>query len=262
MKASVNMFFACFVFICMSLVAWSTCRFTTKKQTTNTLVVGTVGGYAPFVSMNEKGDYEGFDIDVAQALAAKLGKTLVLQDLGSMAPLLMTLEQGSVDVVIWDMTITSERLQKFAMVSYQNTEIKTTNPLIFWQKVPAGITTLADLKGMTVCVEPTSAQSSIINKYRDIFILPTEKIDDALLNIQYGKADAAFVDQAIAQKFKAKYPEIQIVDMPLDEEDFLRGSGIMIKKNNTELIRNVEAAVEQLKKSGAIATFETKWGLA
>ena len=262
MKASVNVFFACFIFVCISLVVWSARTFKTKNQDINSLVVGTVGGYAPFVSVNEKGDYEGFDIDIAQALAKKLGKTLVLKDLGSMAPLLMALEQGSVDVVIWGMTITSERLQKFAMISYQSSGTETTNPLIFWQKVPSGISSLTDLKGMTVCVEPTSAQSAIINKYRDITLLPTEKVDDALLNIQYGKANAAFVEKAIAQKFKAKYPEIQIVDMPLDEEDFLRGYGIMIKKNNVYLVRTIENAVEQLKKSDTIKTLEIKWGLA
>ncbi len=262
MKASVNLFFACVAIVGISCFAWSARNFTTKKQDTNTLVVGMAGGYAPFVSMNEKGDYEGLDIDVAQALAGKLGKTLVLQDLGFMAPLLMALEQGSVDVVMWGMSITSERLQKFAMVGYQSAGIETTNPLIFWQQVPAGISSLADMKGMTVCVEPTSAQSSIINKYRDIIVLPTEKVDDALLNIQFGKADAAFVEKAIAQKFKTRYPEIQIVDMPLNEEDFLRGCGIMIKKNNPQLVRAIETAVEQLKKSGTIATFDTKWGLA
>lgn len=260
MKASLKLFFACLIVIGIYVVARS--PRTLNSQDTNSLVVGTVGGYAPFVSMNEKGDYEGFDIDVAQALAAKLGKTLVLKDLGSMAPLLMALEQGSVDVVIWGMTITSERLQKFAMIGYQSSGTETTNPLIFWQKVPAGINALADLKGMTVCVEPTSAQSSIINKYRGITLLPTEKVDDALLNIQFGKADAAFVEKAIAQKFKAKYPEIQIVEMPLDEEDFLRGCGIMIKNNNAELVQNIQIAIEQLKQSGIIKTLETKWGLA
>ena len=96
----------------------------------NEFIVGTAAQYAPWVSINEQGEYEGFDIDVAQALAKTMGKTLVIKDLGSMASLFMALEQGSIDVIMWGMSITKERLQRVNMVRYSGETI-TTYPLLF-----------------------------------------------------------------------------------------------------------------------------------
>ncbi len=117
------------------------------------------------------------------------------------------------------------------------------------------------MAGMTVCVEPSSAQHSVIAKYPNILQLPTESIDLGLLNIQYGKAVAVFVEPAIAKKFKAKFLEIQTLDIALNPDDQVHGVGIMIKKEHTELIAKVTAAVNQLKENGFIAQAQSRWGL-
>src|ERR1700687_6135739 len=68
---------------------------------TNELIVGTAAGYAPFASINPQGDLEGFDIDIAHAVADRMSKNLVIKDLGSMASLFTALDQGTIDVIIW-----------------------------------------------------------------------------------------------------------------------------------------------------------------
>jgi arginine/lysine/histidine transporter system substrate-binding protein len=227
---------------------------------TNQLVVGTTAGYAPFVSINPQGEYEGIDIDIAHALAKQMGKTLVLKDLGSMSSLFMALDQGGIDAIIWGLSITQDRLKKVTMIHYLG---ETTNsyPLLFWKNVPAGITSLTDMQDRTICVEPASSQDSFLSNYSSIIKLPVEKIDDALLNIQYGKADAALVEPAIAKKFKAKYPEIQIVDLPLAQKDLVQGIGIAVKPNNTKLIKELEDAVAVLRSIGLITQLEQTWNL-
>lgn len=225
------------------------------------LVMGTAAGYAPFVSINPQGEYEGFDSDVAEALAKKLGKKLALKDLGSMTSLFMALDQGAIDAVIWGLSITQDRLKKVAMVHYQG-QATASYPLIFWKTIPPEIKSLSDMKNKTICVEPGSSQEAIVSKYDAIRLVPIEKVDDALLNIQYGKTDAAFVEPVIAKKFKNKYPEIQILDVQLAPEDQERGVGIMIKKDRAELIKNVQQAIKALKEEGLIKRFEQKWGMA
>lgn len=229
-----------------------------KSQPTKTLVVGTASGYAPFVSVNENGDYEGFDIDVAQALAKQLNLKLEIKDLGSMAPLFMALEQGSIDVIIWGISITQDRLNKVALVRYCGDDTKSF-PMIFWKTIPVNIKSINDMQNLTVCVEPASIQDSMLSKYDFIERKFTEKIDDALLNIQYGKADAALVEPAIAAKFKNKYPQIKILEIPLAPEDQIQGMGIVIKKNNLELITQIQQAVQELTKSGEIKKFAESW---
>jgi ABC-type amino acid transport substrate-binding protein len=147
------------------------------------------------------------------------------------------------------------------MINYQG-ELTTSYPLLFWQSIPKDITSITDMRGKIICVEPASAQDSVLSKYTDIIKLPTEKVDDALLNLQYGKCDAAFVESAIAKKFKSKYPQIQLLDVPLGPEDQVQGVGIAIKKENRKLIAQVEDAIRKLKSSGTIQQYEKKWGIA
>ncbi len=226
------------------------------------LVVGIAADYAPYVSINHNGEYEGFDIDVARALADRMGKKLVLQDLGSMAPLFMALDQGTVDLLLWGISITQERVKKVDFIPYHGQMI-VTYPLIFWGAIPIEVSTLADMKGMRICAEPASAQSAVLDRYQNIFtIVPTERVDDAFLAIQQGKADAALVDPAIAKKFKASFPEIQILEVPLAPEDQSYGMGIPVKKTNTQLKTNIQCAIDELKVGGVIKQLEEKWAVA
>jgi ABC-type amino acid transport substrate-binding protein len=243
-----------------SVAVYKVNKLRTGTSAENTLTIGTASGYAPFVSVDASGNYEGFDIDVAKEIAAHLGKKLVLKDLGSMTALFMALDQGSIDGIIWGLSITQDRLKKVAMVRYQG-ETTRAFSLIFWKAIPPQIKSINDMKGMTVCVEPTSTQDMVLSKYPFIIKKATEKVDDALFNIQYSKVDAAFVEPAIAQKFQRKYPEIKTLDVPLEKEDQVEGIGIAVKKENTKLIDALTQAVKKITTEGKIQRFEQKWGV-
>lgn len=252
--------FVSLLFTASILYAFTRCNKAQPPQN-NVLTVGIAAGYAPYISINERGAYEGFDIDVVNALAQQLNKELVLKDLGSMAPLMIALEQGSVDMIIWGLTITPARLDKLAMIHYQG-ESTTSNPLVFWQQAARKITSLDDMQGKVICIEPSSIQADIIAAYPNITTMATERIDDALLNIQYGKADAALLDPDIAKKFKAAYPDqIVIVDVPLPAQVQTQGMGIAIKKNNEAMIKLIHKAVDQLKADGTLSKLETQWNI-
>lgn len=231
---------------------------TNKK--TNQIVIGIASGYAPFVSVNQAGDYEGFDIDFAKLLAKELNQELVFRDLGSMTSLFTALNQGQIDLVAWGMSITQERLKNMAMVHYYGQDA-VSYPLIFWQEIPAGVAKLDDLANFTVCFEPNSSQQAVLDQYDLIHKLPVEKIDDALLNIQYGKAIAALVEPVIAQKFMAKYPQIKILNVPLTLDLQEHGIGLVIRPDRLDLIRQVQKAVQVLKTSTQIDDLAQKWGL-
>lgn len=235
-----------------------------KKSSTkddSTFIVGTAAGYAPFVSINKSGEYEGFDIDVANALAQKMGKKLIIKDLGSMTSLFTALNQGSIDAIIWGLSITQDRLKKVDMIAYQG-EPTLSYSLIFWNRIPDDIKTIEDLKNKTIAVEPASSQDVFLGKYALINRKPIERVDDALLEIQYGKSDAALVEPVIAKKFKAKFSEINILDVPLSPEDQVLGVGITIKKGNTDLKNKINSAVTELKNSAIIKEYEQKWGMS
>lgn len=230
-------------------------------DTASTIVIGTAAGYAPFVSINQQGEYEGFDIDVAHEVAKQMNKKLILQDLGSMTPLFIALEQGTIDVIIWGLSITPQRLQKVAMIRYQGSPV-TAYPLLFWEHIPAHVHSIQDMQNMTICVEPSSAQDTVLSNYPFIIKKYVERVDDALLQIQYGKADAACVEPAIAKKFMQKYPEIKQLNVPLKQEDQELGIGIAVKQNKVALQKDIELAIDELTDTGVIAELEKKWSIS
>lgn len=225
------------------------------------LVVGTTSGYAPYVSLDAQGRYEGFDVDFAEALAQKMNRKLVLKDCGSMPSLLLALQQKKVDIVIWAVSITEDRQKKMAMVYYQGEKV-TQMPFLFWNKVPDGITAIDDLAKdpkTKVSVEAGSFQEGVLKKFPSVRSKQVEKITDALMEIKFGKSLAAMADPSLVPELTSKYPEIKVVKLPLKPEDYSLGNGICIDKNNAKLIQEVKQAAEQLIAEGKVAELETKW---
>src|SRR6185295_2273496 len=80
----------------------------TPSAKQDTLTVGVIIGYAPFAMLNNKTEPEGFDIDIAKAIAHALNKELVIKDM-DLSGLLIALQQGSLDCVLTNLSITPER---------------------------------------------------------------------------------------------------------------------------------------------------------
>ena len=226
-----------------------------------TLLVGTASGYAPFVSLNAEGQYEGFDIDVANLLSQKLNKSLKIIDLGTLPSLFLALEQGKIDVVIWAISITEQRSKKMQMIYYQG-EKELTIPFLFWEKLPEDISCLDDLckdPKKKICVEAGSWQESVIEDLPNVIRL--DCLTSALLELQYGKSYAVAVDPSLASSLLEKNPKLKALALPLPLHKQSLGNGICIAKKNTYLASKVQEVVTCLIKEGKILELEKKWGL-
>lgn len=227
------------------------------------LIVGTTSGYAPFVSINSEGNYEGFDIDLAEMLSKKLDRKLKIKDCGSMPGLMLALKQGKIDLIIWAVSITEERMKNFDMVYYQGPK-ETKIPIIFWNKIPEGIQSLEDIAKIlknNVCVEGGSFQEGVLKSVSGIQLKYMDKIDDAIMDVKYGKSMASTVDHSLVTRFKAQYPEIKVLELPIPKDLQSLGNGICINKNLPELTAQVRQAVKELTEEGKIAELEKKWKL-
>lgn len=225
------------------------------------LRVGTTSGYAPYVSINDRGEYEGFDIDIIRLIAQKLGRTLVLQDCGSMPGLMLALKQRKVDLLIWAISITHERKMSMNMIYYQG-EQGTRMPFLFWKNVPTPMNSLEDLQHTQrkVCVEAGTFQESVVKAAR----LPCTHVDSithAVLSLKYGKAIAVPIDPSLVNRFSSQYPELRVVELPLSPEHQSLGNGICIHQDQKELGVLVQQAIDALISEGKIIELEKKWGL-
>lgn len=226
--------------------------------------VGTTSGYAPYVSLNDKGEYEGFDIDVAHLVAERLHKKLVLKDLGSMPSLLMALQKKKIDAAIWAISITEERQKSMSMIYYQGEKV-TELPFVFWKEVPKGLSKMEDFKNtpkQTVCVETGSYQDSITSKYSNLKIRNLDKIIDAIMELKYGKCMAVVVDYSLLGRLQSQYPELKVAKFALPASQQSLGYGICINPSNESTTVQVSKIVADLQAEGKLAELEKKWGLA
>lgn len=227
------------------------------------LIVGTTSGYAPYVSLNEEGEYEGFDIDMARALADKLGRRLIIKDFGSMPSLILALKQNKADVLIWSISITQERQKQMAMVYYQGEKV-TSLPLLFWGKVPDNIKSLEDMVNnpkAVISVEAGSFQEDVLLSVPGLTLKQVDKVSDAILELKYGKSQAALIDNSLKPIYMEKFPKLKSLTVDLPESKQSMGNGICLNSNNSDLIAAIKTAVNELFIEGTIANLETKWKL-
>jgi len=227
----------------------------------NELVAG-MFVWTPFMSVKPDGSYEGFDVDVAQELATRMGKKLVIKDLGSLASLFIALEQGKIDMLFSGLDITQQRMAKMSMIPY--TGQAADYCLMFWNTVPESITTIQDLKtysSAVVCVEPGVSTEKFIDQLPYITKKSLSSKTDMLLDLQYGKSLAAFIEINMAKRLQQKNPQLKILSVPLPPEFQIYGMGIAVQKNNQTLTDQTARIIQEMKQDGTIKRFETKWQL-
>jgi arginine transport system substrate-binding protein len=231
-----------------------------EEKPKDTLIVGLQSGYPPFEYVDSHGHIVGFDVDVAAKVAEKLGKKVVIHDMDFEAEIL-SLKQGKIDLIISGMNMTPSRLKEIAMVPYHGEAIQSLN-LLFWEKIPEGISSFDDLLKMAhpaVSVQLATTSEEYLKKYPSIQIKPFQDALTPLMDVKFGKSVASMVEPPVALYLQEKHPEVQSVHVPLAEEDVIFGFGIGIKKDNQELFQQVSAAIQELTANGEMKALENKW---
>jgi len=235
--------YLCLLLCCMVMAACST------QKTDSKLVMGTEATFPPYMSVNAKGELEGFDVDVAQALGQKLGKEIVFKDLGFDA-LILALKKGKVDGIIGGISISPSRLKEIAMLPYQGDPV-TSYSLLSWKKK-------GDPSGLTVVQAGTIQEAYLLEKGMPTKSLPGNGVD-LVMELKYGKADNALIEPKVAAPLVARFDELQEEPILLAEEDWVLGNGIGIRKENTALIEAISVALEELKAEGRLDELNQKW---
>ncbi|MCX6087321.1 MAG: transporter substrate-binding domain-containing protein, partial [Caldiserica bacterium] len=159
------------------------------KTQTGTLNWGTDPTYAPFEYADEANKPTGFDVELMEAIAAKMGKTSSLTS-GAFDGLLLALQGKKFDAVCAAMTITPEREQEVSFsIPYYRADMG-----IMYNPAKNNITKPEDLVGKTVGVQTgTTGETSAkliagvkVNSYPDIQL--------ATLDLENGKTDAVVND--------------------------------------------------------------------
>jgi arginine/ornithine transport system substrate-binding protein len=234
--------------------AWS-------QASTLRLRVGFAVGYAPFSEVGSDGQLKGFEVDLANALCARLAMQCVpvIQDFDSLIP---ALQARKVDVILASLSITPERRQAIAFSTpYYFSPVRMVVRLDSRPDVsPAG------MKGKRIGVERGTIHERLLaEQFTDSQVLRYATQDQAFLDLKAGRLDATLVDAVIAQfgflnRSDGRGFAFAGPDFGRDERYFGKGIAVGLRKSDAlTLGTRIDEALASLRSSGALKALNDRY---
>jgi len=215
------------------------------------LKVGTEGTYAPFTYHDESGKLVGFDVEIAEAIATKLGVKVEFVE-GKWDGLIAGLDANRYDTVINEVGITDKRKEKFA---FSDPYIASRAVLIV-KDDNADIKDFKDLKGKKAAQSLTSNFAEIA-KSNGAEIVGTDGFDQSIALVTQGRADATINDSLSFFDFKTKQAAAP-VKIVAQEKD-ASYSGVILRKGDDDLVAAINAALKDIAADGTYQKISTKY---
>lgn len=220
-------------------------------QSKKTLNVGTDATYEPFESIDESGNYVGFDMELIKMVAAEMKMELNIQNV-NWDGIIPGLINGNYDCLISAMTITEER-QKQISFSDPYFSIKQ---VIVVKEDNDQIKTPADLVGKTVTAQIGTTGDLYASKIQGVKMKRFDTNPQAVQELLNNNADAAVMDDLVASEAISRNSGLKMIEIT-DAE--VENYGIGVKKENTELLEKINAALEALRNNGKLAELTQKY---
>ena len=216
------------------------------------LEMATSADFPPFESRDTAGNFEGFDIDLANYIADELGYELKIQDM-KFDGLIGALQTERIDMVLSGMSATDERKENVDF----STEYNHSGEMFITLK-DSEIKALEDLEGLTVGVQLGTIQEDGAKKIqKDTVDFELKAVDNANILIQEllsNRIDVAYMDKAVAQGYISEQ-DLAGFDDPTTSSP---GMAVAFPKGS-DLVEEVNAALEKAEESGKLQELKDKW---
>jgi len=229
----------------------------TGKETesgADTFTVGFDQDFPPMGFVGDNGEYTGFDLELAQEVANRLGRKFVPQPIAWDAKD-MELEAGNIDCIWNGFTITGRE------EGYTWTKPYMENSQVFVVGKDSGIKTLADLSGKIVEVQADSSAEKALQadgKLAETFgtLQTTPDYNTAFMDLEMGAVDAIAMDVIVAgYQIEQRKADFIILDEALAAEEY----GVGFKKGNDALRDQVQEQLEAMASDGTLKKISEKW---
>ena len=214
------------------------------------LTLSTNAAFPPYEMTTDSGDFEGIDIDVAAAVAEKLGLELQIDDMDFDAALLAA-QNGKSDMVMAGVTVTDERLK---VMDFSDTYAEGIQSII----VPEGsdIANVDDLSGKAIGTQRgTTGYIYCTDDFGEDNVIAYDDGLTAVQALNNGQVDAVVIDNAPAKAFVEANPGLKVLDTAYAQEDYAIG----VAKGNTALLDAINGALEELEADGTLQAIVDKY---
>ena len=234
---------------------------TASAETQNTLRFGIEAAYPPFESKTATGQLQGFDVDVGNAVCAKMAVKCEWVE-NAFDGLIPALQARKFDVINSAMNITAKRKQTIDF-----TRPIYIVPIVMVAKRGSGLMPdVKSMQGKRVGVLQGSSQEDFLKAHwanAGVSVVSYADQDQVYTDLVAGRLDAAVQETQTVEDGFLKKPaghDYAIAGQPLSDPVTLgEGTGFGLRKGDKALAKKVDAALEALKKDGTLSALSQKY---
>ena len=241
--------------------------------------IGTEGAYPPWKSKDASGKLIGFEVELAYTLCRYIGQQceIVEQDWDGMIPALI---MRKFDAIMAGMSITAERQKAISFSQGYADEVASLAVMkgsdLEGMDTPEGInltlggsgvkktlkTLTGALAGKTVCTQTATIHQNFLESgdVGKINLRTYKTQDEVNLDLASGRCDVALAAAVAFTDYAEKSGKpVVLVGPTFSGGAFGNGVGVGIRKDDTELLKAFNKAIEKARKNGDISRIATKW---
>lgn len=214
------------------------------------LIMSTNAAFPPYESTDDDGNFVGIDVEVAEAIADKLGLELVIDNMEFTAAL-EAAQKGKSDMVMAGVTVDPDREM---VMDFSNSYAKGVQVVIVPEN--STITKIEDLEGKKIGTQMgTTGYIYCTDDYGDENVVAYDNGITAVQALLKNQIDCVVIDNAPAQAFVKENAGLKVLDTEYAVEDYAIG----FKKGNTALKDAVNEALAELIADGTVQKIIDKY---
>ncbi len=213
------------------------------------LIMSTNASFPPYEMTTDDGGFEGIDVEIAGAIAEKLGLELVVDDMDFDAALL-AVQQGKSDIVMAGVSVTDERL---LVMNFSDSYATGIQSVIVKEGSEVNMDNLGE--HMIGCQRGTTGYIYASGDYGDDHVTAYDNGASAVQALMNGQVDCVIIDNAPATEYVAANAGLTLLDGAWVEESYAIG----INKDNTALLDAVNQALAELTADGTVQAIIDKY---
>ena len=213
------------------------------------LIMSTNAAFPPYEMVADDGSFEGIDVEVAGAIAGKLGLELVVDDMDFDAALL-AVQQNKSDIVMAGVTVTEDRQ---LIMNFSDSYATGVQVVIVKEGSDVTLDNLGEK--MIGTQRGTTGYIYTSGDYGDDHVTAYDNGASAVQALLNGQVDCVVIDSAPAEAFVAANAGLTILDTEYVTENYAIG----VNKDNTALLDAINQALAELTANGTIHSIVDKY---
>ena len=213
------------------------------------LIMSTNAAFPPYEMVADDGSFEGIDVEVAGAIAEKLGLTLEVDDMDFDAALL-AVQQNKSDIVMAGVTVTEDRQ---LVMNFSDSYATGVQVVIVKEGSDVTLDNLGEK--MIGTQRGTTGNIYTTDDYGDDHVTAYDNGASAVQALLNGQVDCVVIDSAPAEAFVAANAGLTILDTEYVTENYAIG----VNKDNTALLDAINQALAELTADGTVQAIVDKY---